>query len=145
MCAHECSGTHWPTLGFGLLVVWTKCYTRRPTCSNQCCTHPIAPSWLQQIAWTCTRSLFIIIYKKNKEKKSLLLPTSAQNSGSAGSLDDGLKLVDPCQLFHNLNNLVHCGFTLHAAAVIDLKSGKAKQWALLCASTARPPSSETSG
>lgn len=31
-----------------------------------------------------------------------------------------LGLVDPRQLFHNLNDLVHCGFTLHAAAVIDL-------------------------
>lgn len=31
------------------------------------------------------------------------------------------KLVDPCQLLYNLNHLVHCGFTLHAAAVIDLK------------------------
>lgn len=29
-------------------------------------------------------------------------------------------LVDPRQLLHNLNDLVHCGLTLHAAAVIDL-------------------------
>lgn len=29
--------------------------------------------------------------------------------------------MDPRQLLHDLNHLVHCGLTLHAAAVIDLK------------------------
>lgn len=31
-----------------------------------------------------------------------------------------LRLVDPRQLLHNLNDLIHCGFTFHAAAIIDL-------------------------
>lgn len=39
----------------------------------------------------------------------------------------GVRLVDPRQLLHNLNDLVHCGFTLHAAAVIDLKLNVSKQ------------------
>lgn len=59
-----------------------------------------------------------------------------------------LSLVDPCQLFHDLNNLVHGGFTLHAAAVIDLKSNRTKQWApplLLWRKTARTAHRETSG
>lgn len=33
-----------------------------------------------------------------------------------------LRLVDSRQLLHNLNDLIHCGFTLHAAPIIDLKS-----------------------
>lgn len=37
------------------------------------------------------------------------------------------RLVDPRQFLYNLNDLIHCGFTLHAAAVIDLKLNDTKQ------------------
>lgn len=41
-------------------------------------------------------------------------------------------LVDPCQLLDNLNDFVHSGFTLHAAAVIDLELNHMKQRAVIC-------------
>lgn len=69
-------------------------------------------------------TLFIYNYLQKKAEFASPHIGPEQLSGSAGSPDDGVRLVDPCQLFHNLNNLVHCGFTLHAAAVIDLKSSK---------------------
>lgn len=67
----------------------------------------------------------------------LKLYTILQNPGLVVVLPDGSSpgasslsacglLVDPCQLLHNLNDLIHGGFTLHATAVIDLGSGDRK-------------------
>lgn len=67
----------------------------------------------------------------------LKLYTILQNPGLVVVLPDGSSLgpssllacgllVDPCQLLHNLNDLIHGGFTLHATAVIDLGWGDRK-------------------
>lgn len=68
---HACWNTLRPTLCFGLLVVSaaTTCAACRLVPISAALA-PAVPSAPQQIAWTCTRCLFIIIYKK----QSLLPP-----------------------------------------------------------------------
>lgn len=39
-----------------------------------------------------------------------------------------VRLVDPRQLLHDLNDLVHGGLALHAAAVVDLERGDRECW-----------------
>lgn len=67
----------------------------------------------------------------------LKLYTILQNPGLVVVLPDGSSpepssllacglLVDPRQLLHNLNDLIHGGFTLHATAVINLGLGDRK-------------------
>lgn len=130
-------------LHFGLFVVQTGCYTLRPeTCLNEeCYAHHVAPSGPRRLTnlevWrTNMHTPFIYNYLqiwKTQAKftcsllrPSLLLRTLLLLSGGP---EWRLRLVDPRQLLHNLNDLVHCGFTLHAAAVIDLKLSDTKQWA----------------
>lgn len=36
--------------------------------------------------------------------------------------------MDPRQLLHDLNDLVHGGLSLHAAAVVDLERGDRERW-----------------
>ncbi len=132
--AHAHAHTHTQThtdqcLYFGLLVVQTGCYTIRPSerreLLSSCSTFraSMVDKSLKPKGRTCTHCLFIIIYKSAKHMTSSLpLPGSGTSTrllsrGSGWSWG----LVDPRQLLHNLNDFVHCGFTLHAAAVIDLK------------------------
>lgn len=81
---------------------------------------------------TCTDCLFIIIYKICKTQTVPFLVVIAHHSSSglashSARVQMAVWLVNPRQLLHDLNDLVHCGFTLHAAAVIDLKSSDTKQ------------------
>lgn len=73
-------------------------------------------------------TLFIYNYLQ-KKKAEFASATPGQNRDVVRQAvwKTRLSSVDPCQLFHDLNNLVHGGFTLHAAAVIDLKSSRTKQ------------------
>lgn len=62
-------------------------------------------------------TLFIYNYLQICKTQTVPFQRHSSSSGPS-SLSAGL--VDPRQLLHYLNDLVHCGFTLHAAAVIDL-------------------------
>lgn len=81
--------------------------------------------------WPCAHCLFIIIYisAKNQTVPFVSVFTTPRDRPLArrGSRCHW-KLVDPCQLLYYLNHLVHCGFTLHAAAIIDLKLNDTELW-----------------
>lgn len=90
----------------------------------------VAPSGLGGPQQQCPRA-------EHAHTVYLKLYTILQNPGLVVVLPDGSSpgpsslsvcglLVDPCQLLHNLNDLIHGGFTLHATAVIDLGSGDRK-------------------
>lgn len=38
-----------------------------------------------------------------------------------------IQLVDTGELFHNLDQVIHCGFPLHSAAIINLKQKEASE------------------
>lgn len=63
---------------------------------------------------TGTHHLFIVIYTSGK-------PPHHSSSFNGPPPERRATLVDPRQLLHDLDHLVHCGLTLHAATIIDLK------------------------
>lgn len=104
---------------FGLFVVQTGCYTLRPE------------TLVSEIRRTNMHTLLIYNYlqicktqvKFASSSFSLLLRPLlllSLSGGLRGGSGWRSRLVDPRQLLHNLNDLIHCGFTFHAAAIIDL-------------------------
>lgn len=72
---------------------------------------------------------FKIIYNSTKPKVLLRFCFRRLPVGSLVLLSACRRpLVDPRQLLHDLNDLVHGGLALHTAAVVDLEPGDRKRW-----------------
>lgn len=114
-------------LAFGLCVVQTGCYTLGPqTHFTACGTFRVGGGPQQQCpgaehAHTVYLKLYTIL-----QNPGLVVVLPDGSSAEPSSLSACGLLVDPCQLLHNLNDLIHGGFTLHATAVINLGLGDRK-------------------